>query len=69
MLIPVVYPDGRHDLIKPDLLDRLLSESAVTRFRRADGWVEVSNGEPRRGRRVYAFPERRAAYRKDNLLQ
>ncbi|ORJ63018.1 GSU3473 family protein [Geothermobacter hydrogeniphilus] len=69
MMIPVVYLDGRHDFVKPAILDQLLEKAAISRFRRAEGWVDVATGPLRGRRRVYSFPERRAALRNTTGLQ
>ncbi len=62
MMIPVVYQDGRHDMVKAPLLDQLIEEKKIVRFRRADGWVDIAT-DPirRRGRQMYSIPERRAS--------
>lgn len=68
MLIPIVYQDGRYDLVKPNLLDQMLENSAISRFRRSDGWVDVATGPLRRGRRMYCLPERRSEALTDTAL-
>lgn len=65
MMIPVKYSDGRHDLVKPQLLDRLLSDRKLAGFKRRNGWVEIGRDPVRgqaRGRewRIFAGRERRA---------
>ncbi|RMF48430.1 MAG: hypothetical protein D6751_00265 [Deltaproteobacteria bacterium] len=60
MMIPVVYPDGRHDMVKPGMLDRLIDEKKIVRFRRASGWVNIEVDPIRQhGRQMYSIPERR----------
>lgn len=61
MMIQVVYQDGRHDMVKPVLLDRLIEGQEIAQFRRTEGWVAVGVDPVRkRGRRMYSIPERRS---------
>lgn len=41
MLIRVMYSDGRFDMVKPNLLDRLIDRQLVTSFKRTGGWAVV----------------------------
>ena len=50
MLIRVIYKDGRFDLVKPQMLDKLLEEHKVTSFMRSTGWAIVGRDPIRRGR-------------------
>ena len=62
MMIRVMYDDGQFDMVKPQLLDRLLEARRVTSFRRATGWAVVGRDPVRsRGRSsdYYQGPERR----------
>lgn len=60
MMIPVVYADGRHDMVKPTVLDRLIAEKKIVRFRRTSGWVNIATDPVRRpDRQMYSIPERR----------
>lgn len=43
MMIPVVYSSGTHDLVKPEMLNRLLSSGEIAEFKRTTGWVKVGN--------------------------
>lgn len=62
MLIPVVYHNGRHDWVKPPILDQLIQDQVISRFRRSSGWVEIGKDPIRQGnRKVYCIPERRQA--------
>lgn len=65
MLIPVIYPDGRHDLVKPFILDRLIDREEVRSFKRSSGWVAlgVDPVRTRRGDNGYQGAERRSADR------
>jgi hypothetical protein len=61
MMIQIVYQDGRHDMVKPVLLERLIEERGISQFRRTEGWVNVAVDPVRkRGRRMYSIPERRS---------
>ncbi|MEJ2471191.1 MAG: hypothetical protein P8Y96_08720 [Desulfuromonadales bacterium] len=69
MFIRVVYTDGRHDMVKPELLDYLLGKNKVTKFKRYNGWAVVGNDAIRTGSsNGYCGEERRASpnsYRKE----
>lgn len=47
-MIRVMYSDGRFDMVKPSLLEKLLKEEAITSFKRASGWAVVGR-DPIRG--------------------
>ncbi len=72
MLISVIYHDGKHDMVKDFILNRLIEEEKITKFRRSDGWVDIKTG-PLRGmakHRSYAGPERRTNLLKmDQILE
>lgn len=61
MMIQVQYTDGRHDMVKPQLLDRLLDSRRLARFRRSGGWVTIGKDPVRRRRGPYGGPDRRGA--------
>lgn len=62
MLIPVVLNDGRQDMVKPFVLERLIETREITSFRRASGWAVIGRDPVRQGsRRIYCIPERREA--------
>ena len=48
MLISVIYLDGKHDMVKDFILNRLIDEAKITKFKRCDGWVDIKKG-PLRG--------------------
>ena len=62
MLIRVIYNDGKFDLIKPQLLNKLLNEKKLTSFKRSGGWATVGRDPLRKNRLVnrYEGMERRA---------
>ncbi|MHB8056968.1 MAG: GSU3473 family protein [Desulfuromonadaceae bacterium] len=47
MLIRVKYVDERFDMVRPDILDRLLESGKVREFQRKDGWVVPGIGSLR----------------------
>jgi len=57
-----MYSDGRFDMIKPELLENLIKEQAVTSFKRASGWAVVGRDPIRNsGKADYGGAERRVA--------
>lgn len=62
MMIRVMYSDGRFDMVKPTMLDNLLSRQAVTSFKRTNGWAVVGRDPIRSASRgSYRGMERRMA--------
>jgi len=62
MLIRVIYSNGRHDMVKPELLDRLIDDQKVRHFRRASGWTTPGRDPVRyQLRRALPQDERRSA--------
>ena len=62
MMIRVMYSDGRFDMVKPSLLEKLIREEAVTSFKRASGWAVVGRDPVRSGdKNDYSGAERRVA--------
>ena len=61
MLIPVIYSDGKHDMVKDFTLSQLIVEKSIVKFKRKQGWVDVSSDQLRRSdeRSVYFGRERR----------
>lgn len=60
MLIPVVYPSGQHDMVKSYLLNRLIQERKITKFKRVDGWIDIDSNQLRgKMRKLYDGAERR----------
>jgi hypothetical protein len=56
MMIPVVYNSGTHDIVKAELLNRLLGSGMIEQFKRATGWVKVGI-DPIRKIRHEDYPE------------
>ncbi|MCD6580311.1 MAG: hypothetical protein J7K90_00795 [Desulfuromusa sp.] len=42
MLIPVMYPSGKHDLVKDFTLDQLIDNQGIVKFKRRNGWIDIS---------------------------
>ena len=42
MLIPVIYPDGKHDLVKDFYLSHLISTEKILQFKRSSGWISIT---------------------------
>ncbi len=62
MLIRVKYVDDRFDMVRPEILDRLLEAGKVREFQRHDGWVMPGLGNLRRTNRTkYSGTDRRVA--------
>ncbi len=61
MLIPVIYPDGKHDLVKDFTLSQMIVERSIVKFKRKQGWVDIDSDELRKSdeRSVYFGRERR----------
>lgn len=55
MMVPVVYNSGTHDIIKAELLNRLLGNGVIAQFKRATGWVKVGS-DPIRKIRQEDYP-------------
>lgn len=47
MMIPVIYPNGRHDMVKDFLLSKLIDEQEISQFKRSEGWVDIKSGKLR----------------------
>lgn len=67
MLIPVIYPNGTHDLVKDFYLDYLISSGRIDQFKRSSGWTSITSAKVRckpAGKRYFG-PERRLALREE----
>jgi len=42
MLIPVIYLNGKHDMVKEFYLADLIEQKQILRFKRREGWVSAS---------------------------
>lgn len=50
MLIRVMYDDGKFDMVKPQILDTLLTSGRLTSFKRSDAWAVVGRDTLRSSR-------------------
>ena len=48
MLIPVMYLNGKHDLVKDFMLSNLIDSQGIVKFKRSNGWVSIDSGSIRR---------------------
>ena len=55
MLIQVVYPDDRYDYVKEFILDALIEQGKIRRFRRSSGWVTLGMDPVRTMKRAYTY--------------
>lgn len=62
MLINVMYPDHRFDMIKADRLEGFIQRGEIIKFKRSSGWVTIG-ADPIRGQKnqgtTHTGPERR----------
>lgn len=63
MLIPVIYTNGKHDMVKDFMLSRLIENRDIEQFKRSEGWINIRT-DPLRAEKptsLYDGPERRQA--------
>lgn len=69
MLIRVKYVDDRFDMVRPEILGRLLEAGKVREFQRSDGWVMPGIGNMRRNNKNdYSGPDRRIRRAEDRRV-
>lgn len=60
MLIPVIYPNGNHDMVKDFLLNKMIEQQEIIQFKRKEGWIDIKSDKVRaQSRKFYNGPERR----------
>lgn len=71
MLIRVKYVDDRFDMVRPEILDRLLEAGKVREFQRSDGWVMpgIANLRRKKSRSGDSVPERRKMWGEERRVQ
>jgi hypothetical protein len=73
MLIRVIYANGAYDMVKEQVLDRLLERGEVAGFQRADGWAVVGRDRIRQRSRQsemkYRGPERRGSEQRPAVVR
>ena len=64
MLIRIIYPNQKYDMVKDTMLTSLIVREEIAKFYRGDEWIDVRS-DPIRGQGggSYSGPERR---REDN---
>lgn len=55
MMIQVIYKTGKYDMIKAEILNRLLANGEIDQFRRTTGWTKVGR-DPIRSLHQRKFP-------------
>ena len=61
-MIPVVYKNGKEDLVEPKFLDILLYIGEIQEFRRSDHWVNVAEDPIRSSRQSEYSGDNRRIY-------
>lgn len=59
MLLRVQYDTGKYDMVKNDLLDRLIASGRIVKFQRSTGWVLIGHDRIRRNGDGYDGTEKR----------
>ncbi|PLX93123.1 MAG: hypothetical protein C0619_04770 [Desulfuromonas sp.] len=47
MMIRVMYPNGDYDMVRNDLLDLLVANHRVKKFKRSSGWIDIDRENAR----------------------
>lgn len=63
MLIPVVYKNGKEDLVEQKFLDILLHIGEIQEFRRSDHWVNVAEDPIRSSQQSHYNGDNRRTHR------
>ncbi|MEW6109157.1 MAG: GSU3473 family protein [Nitrospirota bacterium] len=63
MMLRVIYKNGKHDMINPSFLDKLIISGQLRSFLRSEGWVAVGIGRLRGSGGDYSGPERRKSFK------
>lgn len=71
MLIPVICSDGKRDRVESFTLSHLIINRAIIKFKRRQGWVDVSSEQLRKSdkRSVYFGRERRHETQQDGTRE
>jgi hypothetical protein len=59
MLIKVMYQNNEYSMVKPFLLDELITSGKITKFLRSEGWVTIGLDPIRGSTGYYKGTERR----------
>jgi hypothetical protein len=58
----VIYLNGKQDMVKGFLLDALITQQQIVKFKRQDGWIEITSENIRKAQTgSYFGQERREA--------
>lgn len=53
MLIQIMYPGNKYDYVKESILDKLIDNGDIVRFKRTSGWVSLGVDRVREGNEPY----------------
>ena len=59
MLLKVMYQNEKYDMVKPSLLNGLISSKKIKKFYRSQAWVDIETDPIRGSGGSYSGPERR----------
>jgi hypothetical protein len=59
MLLKVMYQDDKYDMVRPSLLNELISSKKIKRFYRSGEWSDIERDPIRGSGGSYIGPERR----------
>ena len=59
MLVKVMYKDDKYDMVRPSLLNELISSKKIKKFYRSGGWADIESDSIRGSGGPYAGPDRR----------
>ena len=71
MLIPIIYPNGKHDMVKDFILTKMIDNREIAKFKRRYGWVNIDSNKIRESRDLgsYNGPERRSGTDLEDIFQ
>ncbi|PLX87572.1 MAG: hypothetical protein C0618_06375 [Desulfuromonas sp.] len=52
MMIRIMYPNGGYDMVHNNVLDRLVTNHQIKKFKRATGWVDIDDDRVRLRRAI-----------------
>jgi hypothetical protein len=63
MMIRIIRLNGTYDMVKPQMLDRLIDSMRITQFQRSGNWVDIRRDPVRRSSTsLYRGKEKRMGY-------
>lgn len=71
MLIRVMYFDGRYDFVNGAMLNQLIQQKSIQKFKRSTGWVDINSTNIRDTHKEapLSLMERREHLKADSLKQ